>query len=88
MSDIEAKKMTHIEAMKEDLEQLMKEILGWPERDQAELAAYAQSIRARRSDSPRASDVGRSATRGAPSHARRTHTSERQMEAFWQRHGG
>jgi hypothetical protein len=71
--------------MKTDLIKLMDEVLGWPAGDQAELAAYADKIRARR----RQSRLGDGMRHGRPSRNGRSRSaSDRQIETFWQRRGG
>ncbi|MCC6983009.1 MAG: hypothetical protein IT535_07025 [Bauldia sp.] len=72
--------------MKTDLTRLMNEILAWPAGDQAELAAYAQKIRARRARPFAIPDAG---ARNGPRHAVRSRAAaDRQIETFWQRRGG
>ncbi len=69
--------------MKTDLTRLMNEILDWPAGDQAELAAFARKIRARREHAASVSDAGK---RPSPGHVRSAR--DRQIETFWQRRGG
>ena len=72
--------------MRNDLTQLMTEIMRWPAGDQAELAAYAQKIRARHAQPYAISEAGR---RHVPGQSVRSRAAaDRQIETFWQRRGG
>lgn len=75
--------------MNQILRKLIEEADTWPETDQAELAAFAQEIRARRSGVYELSDDERAAILvGLAQADRGEFASEKDMDAFWKRRLG
>jgi predicted transcriptional regulator len=75
--------------MNQILKKLIEEAGTWPESDQAELAAFAQEIRARRSGVYELSDDERAAIMiGLAEADRGEFVSDKEMEAFWKKHLG
>jgi hypothetical protein len=73
--------------MTQNLKDLLEEVAGWPDADQAELASLARQIRARRIAGV-LSGEGRPRIRESRDPSKRDFVSERGMEKFWMRHAG
>ncbi|MCC6983007.1 MAG: hypothetical protein IT535_07015 [Bauldia sp.] len=75
--------------MNQILKTLIEEAETWPESDQAELAAFAQEIRARRTGVYELTDDERAAILvGLAEADRGEFVPDEEMEAFWKKHLG